>query len=89
MSADTRVPGAHQLLGALLATRGELAGAERELRAAVQMQPDFWRAQFELGVVLGRKRDFAGAEEHLKIAAQGADPAASALAKELLQRLGH
>jgi hypothetical protein len=53
------------------------------------LQPDYWRAQFELGVVLGRKRDFAGAEEHLKIAAQGADPDAKAQAQQLLQKLGH
>jgi hypothetical protein len=53
------------------------------------LQPDFWRAQFDLGVVLGRKRDFAGAEEHLRIAAQGSDPAAKASARELLQKLGH
>jgi hypothetical protein len=63
-------------------------GAERELRAAVQRQPDFGLAQFQLGVVLGRKADYAGAEEHLKIAAQSSDPDAKAHAQQLLQKLG-
>ena len=58
------------------------------MSAAVRLQPDLWRAHFELGVVLGRTRDYAGAEEHLKLAAQGTDPDAKASALQLLQRLG-
>jgi hypothetical protein len=50
------------------------------------LRPDFWRAQFELGVVLDRKGDPA-AVEHLKIAAQGADPVARESAQRLLQKL--
>jgi predicted CXXCH cytochrome family protein len=88
IAADAGMAGAHQLLGALLATRGDLEGAKRELQTAVRLQPDLWRAHFELGVVLGRARDYAGAEEHLKLAAQGTDPDAKASALQLLQRLG-
>ena len=74
--------------GSLLATKGDLAAAIRELQAAVQLQPDFWRAQFELGVALGRNRDYTAAEEHLRIAAQGTDPDVKDQARQLLQRLG-
>ena len=89
VEADAGVAEAHELWGDLLASKGDMDGAARELQSAVRLRPDFWRAQFELDVVLGRKRDFAGAEEHLRIAAQGSDPAAKASARELLQKLGH
>ncbi len=52
LAADAGMAGAHQLWGALLATRGDLEGAKRELQEAVRLQPDLWRAHFELGVVL-------------------------------------
>ena len=61
--------------------------AELELETAILLQPDLWRAQFELGVVLGRKRQYAAAEEHLKLAAQGDDPDAKASALKSLQQL--
>jgi Flp pilus assembly protein TadD len=76
------------LLGALLATRGDLEGAKRELQTAVRLQPNLWRAHFELGVVLGREHDSAGAVEHLKLAAEGSDPDAKASAQQLLKSLG-
>jgi len=44
VESDAGMTGAHQLLGALLATRGDLDGAERELRTAVLQQPELWRA---------------------------------------------
>ncbi len=37
--------------GGLLADRGDTDGAMRELQTALLLQPDFWRAQFELGLV--------------------------------------
>jgi Flp pilus assembly protein TadD len=77
---------AHELWGDLLASKGDMDGAARELQSAVRLRPDFWRAQFELGVVLDRKGDPA-AVEHLKIAAQGADPVARESAQRLLQKL--
>ena len=86
VEADAGVAEAHELWGDLLASKGDMDGAARELQSAVRLRPDFWRAQFELGVVLDRKGDPA-AVEHLKIAAQGADPVARESAQRLLQKL--
>jgi Flp pilus assembly protein TadD len=83
---DPKRADAHELLGALLAGRGDLDAAARELQTAVQLQPTFARAQFELGMVLGGKGDLAGAREHLTIAAQSQDPQVSAAARQQLQR---
>ena len=33
----------------------------------MRLQPDFWRAQYELGAVLDRKGDTASAVEHLTL----------------------
>jgi Flp pilus assembly protein TadD len=88
VAADPKVAIAHVLWGEMLGTRGDLGSAVREFQAAVKLQPDLWRAQYELGVALGKSKDFAGALEHLKIAAQGSDADVKAEATGLLQRLG-
>jgi Flp pilus assembly protein TadD len=44
-------------LGRLLADRGEAAGAIQQIETAVRLQPDGWRAHFELGMALGHKGD--------------------------------
>ena len=88
VGADGGMAEAHELWGYLLAAKGDVDGAARELQSAVRLQPEFWRAQYELGAVLDRKGDPA-AWQHLKLAAQGADPDAKASALELLKRLGH
>lgn len=85
---DAGVADAHELWGSLLGTKGDIGGAVRELQAAVRLQPQFWRAQYELGIALGKSRDYAGAAEHLKLAAGGSDPDVKAAAQGLLQKLG-
>jgi Flp pilus assembly protein TadD len=67
--------------------RGDLAAAVRELQTAVELQPNLWRAQFQLGETLARQGDLAAAREHLNLAAQGADPEARASALEVLRSL--
>ena len=54
----------------------------------MNLQPDFWRAHYELGVSLGRQGDSAGANAQLRIAAQGNDPEVKAAALQLLQKAG-
>jgi Flp pilus assembly protein TadD len=76
------------LLGTLLTRRGNLDGAARELQTAVELQPGFGRAQFELGVILVRRGDSGGAVDHFRLAAQGTDPQASAAARQTLQQMG-
>ena len=89
MQADANLAAGHELWGYLLAARGDLNGAARELQAAVRLEPDFWRAQYELGAVLQQRGNAAGALQHLRLAAQGQDAQAKAAAQQLLQRLGY
>jgi len=77
----------HEIWGALLAEKGDLAGARRELLEAVRLQPGNWRAQAELGIVLARQGDRAGALQHLMAAAQGPDPDARVAAGQALRTL--
>ena len=86
--ADAGQPVAHELWGVLLNETGDAEGAIRELKTAVNLQPDFWRAHYELGVSLGRQGDSAGANAQLRIAAQGNDPEVKAAALQLLQKAG-
>src|SRR6185503_16049809 len=88
IAADSKLAGAHELLGSVLGSRGEVDAALRELQIAVQLQPDSGSAQFKLGVALGLKRDVRGAIEHLKLAAAGSDPEAKQNALVLLRKLG-
>lgn len=89
VEADSSNAAAHDLWGYLLAARGDEDGAAREFQVAVRLQPDFWRAKYELGAVLDQKGESAAALEHLTIAAKGADPDARAAALQLLQKLKH
>ena len=81
-AADVR-----ELLGFLLAARGDYPGALRELQEAVRLQPEFGRAQYELGVLLQQKGD-AAAVEHLRAAARSSERDAKAAAQQLLQKMG-
>jgi Flp pilus assembly protein TadD len=89
VEADAGVAAAHELWGDLVDARGDADGAARELQSAVRLQPDFWRAHYELGALLARKGDAGAAVEHLRIAAQGTDAQAKAAAQQLLQSLVH
>ena len=79
------MPAAHELWGILLTSLNDTDGAIRELTTAVNLQPDFWRAHYELGVALARKNDPAGAAAHLRLAARGNDPQVKAAALQALQ----
>lgn len=70
---DPRLMIAHNSLGYLLASRGDLAGAERELSEAVRLQPAYAPAHDTLGVVLGRERKYETALKEFEAAAT-ADP---------------
>jgi thioredoxin-like negative regulator of GroEL len=59
------------------------------LQIAVRVQPDFWRAQYELGAVLIQKGDTTAAVEHLTLATKGDDRDSASAAQAWLQRLKH
>ena len=84
--AGTRVE-ARLDYGRLLADRGELAAAIIQLQNAVRLQPDLWRAHFELGMALGRSGNPTAATDQMRIAANGSDPQVRAEAADVLQRL--
>jgi hypothetical protein len=54
----------------------------------VHLQPELWRAQYQLGAVLAQKGDPIAAMEHLRIAAGGPDAEVKAAAQQMLQKLG-
>jgi tetratricopeptide (TPR) repeat protein len=87
VEADPRSAAGHEIFGTLLYGKGDLPGAKRELSDAVQLQPENWRAQAELGIVLARPGDRADALQHLTAAAQGPDPDARAAAEQALRAL--
>lgn len=67
---------------------GDADSAMREFETAVRLQPDLWRAQYELGAVLAQKGDRTAAAEHLRIAAKAPIAEVKSAAEEMLQRLG-
>ena len=77
--------GAHELLGALRLSRRDLEGAMSELQTAIKLEPNFTKAQYELGVVLYTRGDLPGAVEHLKLASQGGDPDAQQLLSKIVK----
>ncbi|MFO0749172.1 MAG: tetratricopeptide repeat protein [Myxococcota bacterium] len=57
-------PLAHHEVGVVLAERGDLPGAEANLRKALELAPDFERAQQALAEVLRREQRYDEALEH-------------------------
>jgi tetratricopeptide (TPR) repeat protein len=87
LKADPNLPAAHELLGSLLSRKSQMADATREYRRAVELEPDFSRAQLDLGLALAAEGDLTGAAEHLRKAAAARDPAIAQRAAQALQRI--
>lgn len=58
--------GAHQLMAAIHAQRGDLEAAEAEFRAALALDPELSVARFQLGQLLIVKSDLEGAVQVLE-----------------------
>ena len=84
---DPRHAEAHQVLGALLAGKGERPAAITEYRAALRLRPDFGRALVGLAQVLVAAGDRGEAAELLERATSGQDPAVREQARSLLQQI--
>jgi tetratricopeptide (TPR) repeat protein len=87
IKADPNLATAHELLGSLLARKSQLADAIREYQRAVELQPDFSRAQLDLGLALAAQGDLTGAADHLRRAEAAHDPAVAQRAVQALQRI--
>jgi Flp pilus assembly protein TadD len=87
VQADPNLAEAHELLGNLLARKGEVEGALREYREALRARPEFSRAHLALGSALALTGDVSGATAHLRQAAAGCDTTVRREALQILQQL--
>jgi tetratricopeptide (TPR) repeat protein len=88
LQTDPKLPDAHEMLGNLQQSQGQLDGAIREYQEALRLRPDFSRAHLDLGIALAGKGDASGAVEHLRRAASGPDPAVRQAALDALKQIG-
>ena len=72
----------------LLARKGNLDEALPHYEAAVRLNPDFSRAQPDLGATLAAKGDIAGAIRYLREAAKASDSRIARQAADALRQLG-
>jgi len=81
-----RGPEVLDTLGWVQLRRGELEAAAKNLRAALELEPDYGTARYHLGLCLARGGDPAGAREAFRTAlASGSFPEAQAARTELAQ----
>jgi tetratricopeptide (TPR) repeat protein len=88
LGADGDLPEAHVLRGELLARKQQWPEAAGEYRRALELRPDFGRAQLELARILAAQGDMPGAIEQLRAAAKSSDRATAQTAGRALQQLG-
>jgi tetratricopeptide (TPR) repeat protein len=81
---------AHYTLGVIRWHQGDVDGAVRALRAAVEVEPRYVDAHYTLGAVLKARRDWAGAQKALRaaIALRPDLPAAHYTLGQVLQLAG-
>jgi superkiller protein 3 len=85
---DGKFADAHELLGGIFESKGELPLAASEYRRAVELRPELSRTRLRLGKILVAQGDMSGAAEHLKLAAKGTDAAIAQQALQTLQQIG-
>jgi predicted Zn-dependent protease len=88
LRADPDMAEGHELLGGLLAGKGQLQDAAREYAEAIRLKPEFARAHLDLARVLAGQGDMPGAIDQLRQAAAGSDPQVAQMAAQALKRLG-
>jgi predicted CXXCH cytochrome family protein len=88
LRADPEMAEAHQLLGGLLAGKGQLREAALEYTEAIRLKPEFARAHLDLARVLAAQGDMPGAIAQLRQAAAGSDQQVAQMATEALKRIG-
>src|SRR6185437_5248525 len=63
---DPGRPEGHDMLGAALQNLGRLPDAIREYRLALQVDPEYWSARYNLARALAKSGDMKGALENLR-----------------------
>jgi Tfp pilus assembly protein PilF len=90
LRADSRSAEAHEFLGNVLAAQGQIGEAKAQYRAAIAIEPEFARANLDLGTMLANSGDPTAALPYLLKAASSQDPADTSTreeARKLLTRL--
>jgi Flp pilus assembly protein TadD len=87
VKADPGMAEAHDLLGNLLLSRGNVQRAVTQYEDAIRIRPDYGRAHYDLGAALADKGDVAGAVPHLQKAAASPQQAVREEAIQALQQL--
>jgi len=82
---DPNLPEAHDVLGGLLESGGQIDSAIAQYREAVRLRPNFGKAHLDLGAALADRRDVTGAAEEFRKAAADPDPTIQRQAKQALQ----
>ena len=87
LRANPALAEAHEMLGNLLARKGQAQGALHHYREALKIRPDYGRAHLDLGAALAALGDVAEALPHLRKAAESAEPTVRDDALKILQQL--
>ena len=87
LRSDAGLAEAHELLGNLLARKGQAGPALAHYRAALRIRPEFDRAHLSLGAALAALNDRPQALVHLRKAAASTDAAVRDEARQLLQQI--
>ena len=87
LRADPSLAEAHELRGGLLARQRELNAALVEYRKAVELKPDFGRAQLDLAVTLAATGQIREAIPHFREAAKSHDPSVADQAATALRKI--
>jgi tetratricopeptide (TPR) repeat protein len=88
LQADANLAEAHELLGGLLARNKEMDLALVEYRKAVELKPDFGRAQLDLALTLAATGQMREATVHLREAAKSNDTVIAEQAASALRKIG-
>jgi len=88
VKAGTPTASAHDLLGQILARKGEIAKARGEFEAALQLDPDFGPAQLDLAETLIQQGHTESALPLLEKAARSPRPEVAEQARGLLRLAG-
>jgi tetratricopeptide (TPR) repeat protein len=88
LQADPNLAEAHELWGGLLAREKNTELALMEFRKAVELKPDFGRAQLDLALTLAAAGQMREAIPHLREAARSNDPSVAEQAARALRKIG-
>jgi Flp pilus assembly protein TadD len=88
VKADLKSPSAHEVLGQIMAQKGQMALARAEFESALRLAPGFGPAQLDLAQILMMNGDSRAAINLLQQAEHSSAPEIVNHAHAMLQQLG-